>query len=785
MCESGLVALQKKLAKISSALQANSGWSQKLRSQFQRALYPFKESTIVKLKEICSDLQGNLALALETLQIDSTSISLETLGVIQNDVSEISLDIKSLDRQLTQASTRVGELHSFQKGKIHHQQLPTIDYSLTMCGAGKTVLASFIVNALQAVGNEHVGVAYIYCNYSEAEKQNPTNLLKSILLQLASRKRVMIEELTEAYKKHMKEGTALSLPECCRLLHAATNYFSKIYLVIDALDECAECTRDILLAELKKPKPQINVLVTSRHVFPDHYDAESALRLEIEANMLDIREYLEKRITESSALQAYFKKDMDLHDVIISDVAERAKGMFLLARLHLDSLMASLTLRKVKAALRSLPEELDRTYEQVLQRIQAQDPDRVGLALKVLGWIHHAARPLGTRELQHALAVESGDSQFDEDGIPDIGLVLSVCAGIVEVRENNTMGLVHYTAQEYLKRRAVDLFPDAQMEIATTCLIYLSFDEFAQGPSPNDKAFDDRMELCPLLPYASRYWVRHARGNLEAGIKALALAFLKQDSKVASSTQVSEAFESRHPMYSQRFRHNVRGLWFAASNGLYDLTVALLEDAASIEAEDFEGERSLHRAAINGHYDITLLLLEHQANVHAMSHSGATALHYAATHGHQQIVRLLTEKGAVVGACDKKGWTALHLAASNGHRDISELLLDRGADIQSKDGYGATALYRAAEKGHYECTLLLVERGAHLDVKNDYDQTALHRAAENGHLPAAEILLEHGADCTIKDFYGWTPKYRAADMGHDDIVRLILKFLPRPLAQPT
>lgn len=69
MCESGLVALRKKISKISSVLQADRGWSQKLRSQFQRTLYPFKESTIVKLKEICSDLQGNLALALETLQM--------------------------------------------------------------------------------------------------------------------------------------------------------------------------------------------------------------------------------------------------------------------------------------------------------------------------------------------------------------------------------------------------------------------------------------------------------------------------------------------------------------------------------------------------------------------------------------------------------------------------------------------------------------------------------------------------------------------------------------------
>ncbi len=440
--------------------------------------------------------------------------------------------------------------------------------------------------------------------------------------------------------------------------------------------------------------------------------------------------------------------------------------------------MARPTLRKVKAALSSLPEELDRTYDDVLQRIRVQNPDNAVLALKVLSWVHHGARPLGTRDLRHALAVEPGDSQFDEDGIPDIDLVLSVCAGIVEVRENNTMGLVHYTAQEYLNRRSVDFFPNAQTELATTCLTYLSFDEFAQGPSPNDNDFDHRMEIRPLLQYASRYWVHHARDSEEVEIKALALTFLKQESKVASSVQASEVLESRITAHSQRFRHNVQGLWVAASNGLYDLTVALLEDSTLVETADSDGERPLHRAAINGHDDIIVLLLKHQADIHAECHSGATALHCAASRGHQQIVRLLIEKGAAVGTRNKRGWTALHLAASNGHRDLLALLLDQGAGIEVKDGYGATALYRAAENGHPECTQLLVEHGAQLDAKNDYDQTALHRAAEIGHFDAAKILLEHGADCTIKDYYGWTPKYRADDMGHDDVARLILTCSP-------
>lgn len=133
--------------------------------------------------------------------------------------------------------------------------------------------------------------------------------------------------MTEAYKKHAKKGTVPSLPECCHLLQAAIACFSKIYLVIDALDECAERTRDILFAELRKMRPYISILITSRHSFSDHYDSESALRLEIEANVLDIRNYLEARLLESRRLQAHIKENRNLHEIIMSGIIDKAKGM--------------------------------------------------------------------------------------------------------------------------------------------------------------------------------------------------------------------------------------------------------------------------------------------------------------------------------------------------------------------------------------------------------------------------------------------------------------------------
>jgi hypothetical protein len=123
---------------------------------------------------------------------------------------------------------------------------------------------------------------------------------------------------------------------------------------------------------------------------------------------------------------------------------------FLLARLHMDSLVGKLNARQVRTALENLPEGMDNTYDEAMERVERQDDSRTELAKRVLSWITYAVRPLSVKELQHALAVVPDTTNLDPDDITDEEILTSVCAGLVVIDgERNVIGLVRkYPALE-------------------------------------------------------------------------------------------------------------------------------------------------------------------------------------------------------------------------------------------------------------------------------------------------------------------------------------------------
>jgi hypothetical protein len=67
-CESGLNQLKSKLDKINIAPESDN-WKERAKAQFQRSLYPFKESTVEKLMRNVNELRNNLSVALQAIQM--------------------------------------------------------------------------------------------------------------------------------------------------------------------------------------------------------------------------------------------------------------------------------------------------------------------------------------------------------------------------------------------------------------------------------------------------------------------------------------------------------------------------------------------------------------------------------------------------------------------------------------------------------------------------------------------------------------------------------------------
>lgn len=426
----------------------------------------------------------------------------------------------------------------------------------------------------------------------------------------------------------------------------------------------------------------------------------------------------------------------------------------------MDSLSTKTTLRKLKSALHTLPEGLEKTYDEVWQRIKGQNPDDAELASRVICWICYVGRPLTVAELQHALAVEPGDKFLDNNNITNEHLLMSGCAGLVLVQpESGIVGMVHHTAQEYFERRAAQHFPSARKEILHSCLNYLLLNEFNSGPCSTDQRTETRLEKWPFLQYAAKFWGYHARGELEESEEGFITEFLNQDSNLSSSIQMMYTKSHKFEGYTQHFPRNVTALSLAANCGLCHMVQVLLVAGADVMLADDLGMKPLHRAAISGQDEVVRLLLEHRADQFKES-----ALRLAAQEGREAVVRVLLEYEADINATDDCGWTALHIASEIQHEGLVKLLLGKKADVSLLTAYGGSALCVAAYGGNLAIAELLLNHGASVDFNT------LHVATVKRQDQVMQMLLENSIDIEWRDVQGKIAGHHLGVRGNSALV---------------
>jgi hypothetical protein len=189
--------------------------------------------------------------------------------------------------------------------------------------------SSFVINYLQSVVDEGVAITYIYCNYKEPD-HTLANLLGSLLQQVVRHQSKLPPDILDLFKRHEQQRTRPSRSELSTLLHSQITSVSKVFIIVDALDESSDAIRDSFLAELRKLASYIHLLVTSRpHLVNLVNEFDKHTSLEIRANDSDVIRYLASEIEASKRLRAHTNSDPTLKDDIMNTIVSKVQGMYL------------------------------------------------------------------------------------------------------------------------------------------------------------------------------------------------------------------------------------------------------------------------------------------------------------------------------------------------------------------------------------------------------------------------------------------------------------------------
>lgn len=169
-------------------------------------------------------------------------------------------------------------------------------------------------------------MAYIYCNYKDHSAQTASNLVGSLLKQLVQDHSAVYENVKALYRRHQCQETQPALQQLLETLRSATGIFSKVFVVVDALDECLDRTRAELLLALRSLST-INLLATSRKLPAIAQTFQEVKHFEIRASDDDVKKYIEGRIPRAGFLSIHVSEDGTLKEEMVKAITKNIDGM--------------------------------------------------------------------------------------------------------------------------------------------------------------------------------------------------------------------------------------------------------------------------------------------------------------------------------------------------------------------------------------------------------------------------------------------------------------------------
>jgi ankyrin repeat protein len=674
-------------------------------------------------------------------------------------------------------------------------------------GCGKSVLSrSLVENDLYHTNSRFV----CYFFFKDNEQQDRLNIaLCALLHQLFDQQPQLLKHAMPEWQKNGEKLREETERLWSILLNAAAGSDScDIICVLDALDECQESDRRILVRKLSNFYKEcsskrlrgksLKFLVTSRP-----YD-------DIVSGFRDIPQYLptirlsgedeNKRIHQEIDIVIQERVRRLAIDMPLSDSTAISLEQSLLKMEHRTYLWLYLAFHSIEEQYRDrlfpdsesivslqLPKSVEDAYEKILSKItKNQKP----VALKILHIIVGAYRPLTIAEMAIALGLaELPNSQAYAEFRITINLetyIRRLCGLFVFVKDSKIY-LLHQTAKEFLCQKQPErassgwkhcLNPiDSETTMTRICIAYLALKEVGQIKYKFDllnlkvEISEPKHGIGAFLEYSAIHWPSHFRNSA-----------VEIENMVAKACSLyrKECLDLWFPILLKARRHyqspiDMNNVLLAAFNG-HDVILRdfLKTGITNLEEHDTTGRTALIWAAELGFIKVVKILLDKKADFNTQGGDYGNALQAASAKGHQAVIELLLEKGANINTQEGNYSNALQIASINGHQAVVELLLEKGANINIRGGDYGNALQAASVGGYQAVVELLLEKGANINARGGNYGNALQGASAQGHQAVIELLLEKGANINARGGDYGNALQAASAGGYQAAVKLFL-----------
>ncbi|KAK8186909.1 ankyrin repeat-containing domain protein [Phyllosticta capitalensis] len=752
----------------------------------------------------------------------NTTDSFKELHEIQSDIQRMLAE-NDVDKRIAWLSApNPGENHEFASHKRHSGTgqwlLQRSEYlKWKSCrdsnsflwlrgklGSGKTILSSMIVEDLkmeniQRMENIPGKPLYFYFDFANTRKQSLKDALRSLINQLCNigidpRKYILQSDL------HTKEPTIQSL---LRIFHAMVEKIGEVWIVLDALDECAT-RHDYSSGELlpwveqlmgSQKACNIHLLVTSRpeydilDAFEGWVPSDSIVPIQSDTVADDIAAYIHKRVAELKILKSKPKLRLDLQPKIEDALLQKADGVFRWVACQLDDLNRCIIPSDIEKTLQTLPDTLDETYARILRGSPGKPNQTMIRILQFL--IYSADGSLSIKEAVDAIAVElTGEHHFDPNNRPELPEehIAAYCSSLVEIfdpeqlarqpeyvakqgfiyvaKPGLRMRLAHFSVKEYLTSTRLELhvrqdFEEsvARASVAKVCLAYwLGATEIlsSEGINPFDC---DTTKWFPLAKTATSSFAKNAE---KAGYSDKMLCSLMERFFTTKNCHLyaCQIFKPRNstltPLSSAARLGSVYGVRFLLRNGANVNSPSGQHDMTGLEAA--------FAALEAGNFNAIQLLTKNHADPNIRGIEDCSPLVSAVESGSPEIMQLLFNNGYRFKIGEFTQCLGVQACFDP---SVLQTLIRNFPKSNYRNSATFALLTIAAYLGERETFCTLISEGADANGQGGKWGSALNAAASAHEsdcsiIMTIELLVELGADINAVHPTKGGPLHRAA-----------------------